>query len=59
MVISQALIDFEISHENYTFFISEKKKYRRLKESIRMMKNQRSDAEKVKLIEEGERIGIN
>lgn len=59
MVISQALIDFEISHENYTFFISEEKKYRRLKESIRMMKNQRSDAEKVKLIEEGERIGIN
>ena len=59
MMISQALIDFEISHENYTFFISEKKKYRRLKESIRMMKNQRSDAEKVKLIEEGERIGIN
>ena len=59
MMISQALIDFEISHENYTFFISEKKKYRRLKESIRMMKNERSDAEKVKLIEEGERIGIN
>lgn len=59
MMISKALIDFEISHENYTFFISEKKKYRRLKESIRMMKNQRSDAEKVKLIEEGERIGIN
>ena len=59
MMISQALIDFEISRENYTFFISEEKKYRRLKESIRMMKNQRIDAEKVKLIEEGERIGIN
>ena len=59
MMISRALIDFEISRENYTFFISEEKKYRRLKESIRMMKNQRSDAEKVKLIEEGERIGIN
>ena len=59
MMISQALIDFEISHENYAFFISEEKKYRRLKESIRMMKNQRSDAEKIKLIEEGERIGIN
>ena len=59
MVISQALIDFEISHENYTFFISEEKKYRRLKDNIRMMKNQRSDAEKIKLIEECKRIGIN
>ena len=30
-----------------------KKKYRELKESIRMMNCQRSDAEKVSLIEEG------
>ena len=36
-----------------------KKKYRKLKEGIRMMNSQRSDAEKVNLIEEGKKIGIN
>ena len=32
-----------------------KKKHRELKESIRMMNSQRSDAEKVSLIEEGKK----
>ena len=36
-----------------------KKKYRELKEGIRMMNSHRSDAEKVSLIEEGKKIGIN
>ena len=36
-----------------------KKKYRELKESIRMMNSQRSDAEKVNLIEEGKKRHIN
>ena len=36
-----------------------KKKYRELKESIRMMNSQRRDAEKVNLIEEGIKIDIN
>ena len=36
-----------------------KKKYRELKESIRMMNSQISDVEKISLIEEGKRIGIN
>ena len=36
-----------------------KKKYRELKESIRMMNSHRSDAGKVGLIEEGKKIGIN
>ena len=35
------------------------KKYRELKENIRMMNSQRSDVEKVSLIEEGKKIGIN
>ena len=35
------------------------KKYRELKESIRMMNSQRSDVEKISLIEEGKNIGIN
>ena len=32
--------------------INEEKKYRELKESVRMMNNQRSDVEKINLIEE-------
>ena len=57
--ISEALINDEISHEDFMTIINEEKKYRELKESIRMMNSQRSDAEKIKLIEEGKKIGIN
>ena len=39
--------------------INEEKKYRELKESVRMMNSQRSDVEKVSLIEEGKKIDIN
>ena len=39
--------------------INEEKKFRKLKESIRMMNSQRSDAEKINLIEEGKKIDIN
>ena len=39
--------------------INEETKYRELKESIRMMNNQRSDVKKTNLIEEGKKIGIN
>ena len=35
--------------------INEEKKYRKLKESIRMINNQRSDAEKINLIEVGKK----
>ena len=35
--------------------INEEKKYRELKESVRMMNSHRSDAEKVSLIEEGKK----
>ena len=57
--ISKALTDNEISHEDFETIINEEKKYRELKESIRMMNIQRSDAEKVNLIEEDKNIGIN
>ena len=57
--ISKALMDNEISHEDFETIINEEKKYRELKESIRMMNSQRSDAEKANLTEEGEKIGIN
>ena len=36
-----------------------KKKYRELKESVRIMNCHRSDAEKVSFIEEGKKIVIN
>ena len=53
------MINNEISHEDLMTILNEEKKYRELKESIRMMNSQRSDAEKVSLIEEGKKIGIN
>ena len=57
--ISEALINNEISHEDFMTILNEEKKYRELKESIRMMNSQRSDVEKVSLIEEGKKIGID
>ena len=39
--------------------LDEEKKYQGLKESIKMMNSQRSDVEKISLIEEGKKIGIN
>ena len=57
--ISEALINNKISHEDFMTILNEKKKYRQLKESIRMMNSQRSDFEKISLIEEGKKIGIN
>ena len=57
--ISKALIDNEISHEDFETINNEEKKYRELKESIRMMNSHRSDAENISLIEEGKKMGIN
>ena len=59
--ISEALINNEVSHEDFMTILNEEKKYQELKESIRMMNSQRSDVEKIKisLIEEGKKIGIN
>ena len=53
--ISKALMDNEIIHEEFETIINEQKKYRELKESIRMMNSQRSDAEKVSLIKKGKK----
>ena len=57
--ISEALINNEINHEDFMTILNEKTKYREFKESIRMMNSQSSDAEKVSLIEEDKKIGIN
>ena len=56
--ISEALINNEISHEDFMTIINEEKKYRELKESIRMMNSQRSDTEKNNSIEEGKKISM-
>ena len=57
--ISEVLINNEISHEDFMTIINEIKKYWALKESIRMMDSRRSDVEKINLIEEGKKIGVN
>ena len=57
--LSKALTDNEISHEDFMTIINEEKKYRELKESMRMVNSRRSDDEKINLIEEGKQIGIN
>ena len=56
--LSEALINNEISHEDYMTIINEETKYRELKESIRMMNSQKSDAEKINLTEEVKKVGI-
>ena len=50
--ISEALINNEISHEDFMTILNEEKKYRELKESIGMINSQRNDAEKINLTEE-------
>ena len=49
--ISKALINNEISYEDFMIIINGEQKHRELKESIRMMNSQKSNAEKNVLIE--------
>ena len=53
------MINNELSREDFMTILNEEKKYRELKESIRMMNSQRTDVEKINLIEEPKKIGIN
>ena len=53
--ISKALMDNEISHDDFETIVNKEKKYRELKGSIRMTNSQRGDAKKVNLIEEGKK----
>ena len=53
--ISKALMDDEISHEDFEIIIDEEKKYRELKENIRMMNSNRSDTERINLVEESKK----
>ena len=56
---SEALINNEISDEDFPTTINEDKSYRELKESIGMMKSQRSDTEKNNLMQEDKNIGTD
>ena len=57
--ISEVSTNNEISHEDCMTIINEEKKYRKLKQSIRMMNSQRNDVEKIILTKEGKKIGVN
>ena len=50
--ISEALINNEISHEDFMTILNEEKKYGELKESIRMVNSQKGDVGKISFIEE-------
>lgn len=56
---SKALRDNEISHINLTRIMNEEKKYYKPKESIRMIKSQRSDIESNNQTENGKRLAID
>ena len=53
--ISEALINNEVSQEEFVTILNEEKKYRELKERIIMISSQGSDVEKVSLIKEGKK----
>ena len=53
--ISEALLNHEISHEDFMVVFNEERNYRELEESIRRMNSQRSGTEKSNLIEEGKK----
>ena len=57
--ISEALINNETSHEDFAAIINEERNYRELKESVRMMNSQRSGTDKINMIEEGKKMGID
>ena len=57
--ISEALINNEIIHEDFIIIINERRNCRKLIDRIRMMESQRSDTEKINLIEEGKKIAID
>ena len=56
---SEALKNNKINHKDFMAIINQERNYRELKEGIRMINSQRNDAEKVHLIEEGKKIGID
>ena len=58
-IISTALKENEISHEDFTTIINEERNYCKSKGSSRMMKSQRSNIDRDKLIKDGIRMEID
>ena len=58
-LISQALIDLEISHAEFKTIIKEKEKYEKMKESIRMMESSNELGESNRSIREIRRNAQN
>ena len=54
-LISQALIDLEISYEKFKTIVKEKEKYEKMKESIRMIKSSNELGENNRSIRENRR----
>ena len=55
----KSLIDNVIIHEDFATIINGEKNYLEIKKSIRMIKSQRSDIKRNKLIDDGKRIIID
>ena len=55
----KSLIDNVIIHEDFATIINEERNYLEIKKSIRMIKSQRSDIKRNKLIDDGKRIIID
>ena len=53
--VSEALINNEISDEDFMIIVNEEKIVKKALECIRMMNSQRSDAEKINLIKVGKK----
>ena len=58
-VISQALIDLEISHEEFKTIVKEKQLYEKMKESVRMTKSSNELGENNRSIRENRRNAQN
>ena len=55
----KSLIDNVIIHEDFATIINEERNYLEIKKSIRMIKSQRNDIKRNKLIDDGKRIIID
>ena len=55
----KSLMDNVIIHEDFATIINEERNYLEIKKSIRMIKSQRSDIKRNKLIDDGKRIIID
>ena len=58
-IMSKALMDSDMSHEEFTLVINEKQNFLRLKESIKRKDSQLGDIKRDRLIQHGKNNGIS